>query len=96
MRDRQLSHHLRGGVPGDALRPPVPEEDAPAQIGGDDAVHGRVDEPLEELLGLAQLRLDAARLGDVAEAEDGAPVLRPEGPRRDAQHQAAAIASLDL
>ena len=93
--DARLSHRLGSRESGHALRALVEEQDLSVQVGGDDAVGGGVDQPLEKLLGLAQLGLELAAVRDVAEAEDGAAVLRTERSGRDREHRAPSVAGED-
>src|SRR5207245_6147470 len=72
----------------------VEREQRSLRVGGDDAIGGGVIEPLEKLLRLAQLTLQLATLGDVAEAEDGVAVLRPQGPGGYRQRQGAPVPGL--
>ena len=65
--------HLVGGLSVDALGRVVREQNAPLHVGTDDAVDRRVDDALEKVLRLQELRFDGALGGDVAErAEHGA------------------------
>src|SRR5512140_311870 len=89
--DVQVPERLLRGVAAELLRALVEEDDLPLQVRGDDGVDGRVDEALEELLGLHQLLGRLAGRGDVAEGDDGGGVALVHGGREDGQDDAAAL-----
>ena len=88
--DRHLADDVVGVVAADALGALVEEQDVAAQVGGDDAVDGRVQDALQELGGAPQLVLELARERDVAEGEDRRLLLGEDADRRDRDHDAVA------
>ena len=79
VRRAEARERVLGAVPGEGLGSLVEEDEVPPHVHGHHRVHGVVHQLLEELLGPPQLVLDPARLGDVAEAEDGGGVALAQG-----------------
>src|SRR6185295_11407793 len=88
--DVERGQRLLGGVAEDGRRALVEEDDLPGEVGGDDRVHRGVDQPLQELLGVAQLLRHLPLHGDVAEGDDGGGRPLVDGRRADGEGDLAA------
>ena len=89
------TEELRDREAVDALGRGVGEQNAALQVGADDGVDRRVDDPLEEVLRLVELVLDRALGRDVAERAENDPLLAQHGVEVHAQDADFPALSLD-
>ena len=89
--DVHLADHLVGQIAVAALRGAVEEQHAAFHVGGDDGVDRAVDHALQEVLGLRELGLGGALLGDVAEGEENGVLFAQNRARVHAEQNDVAV-----
>ncbi len=87
---REPADHVLGAVAVDPLGALVEQDEVAVHVGRDDPVHARVDQRLEELHRLDQLRLGAPLLGDVLEGDQHRALSLREARKGTAAHDPGA------